>query len=220
MSMQEMLDACMTFGVSAEIRKCENEDLLQIHLPVIAHMNMGEARPDHYMLLTEVRPDGRIKAIDGTTAEIDYFPVETISNIWTGYVLVIVDDGWLLSKPYWLGALAVLLAAVLLTVSRRVSSKPALVFIFVTFSPSSFLQAVVADSSISAGALPLGNASVDEAQDLHYWRKPENDGLCCLYLQIRHMGYAKPFVEYLADSNGKLSPRSLEEIAVTARRLG
>lgn len=73
-------------------------------------------------------------------------------------------------------------------------------------------------SSSAAGVRSM--ADVLHARQEGFWRLPENDGLNCLYLQLRLMGYPKPYESYLQEIGHRAVPHDLASLKATAGRLG
>jgi hypothetical protein len=57
------------------------------------------------------------------------------------------------------------------------------------------------------------------AQELA-WRRIENDGVNCLYLELQWCGYEQPFEQYLTEVGNGAQLRDLGAMAAAARRLG
>lgn len=89
MSLLELKEAAARFGLTAEVRRCTNDDLRTIPLPVIAHVNYGPTeQADHYIVIHR-RLDGEsLEVIDGTSGRVQRFLVKRMGNIWEGYLLV------------------------------------------------------------------------------------------------------------------------------------
>jgi len=56
--------------------------------------------------------------------------------------------------------------------------------------------------------------------ELLQWRTARNDGLNCLYLQLRLLGYEEPFEVYLREALRRKVPGDLKSLASFAEQLG
>lgn len=52
------------------------------------------------------------------------------------------------------------------------------------------------------------------------WRKPENDGINCLYLQLRLMGYTDSYETFRKHASDIKNTQTMDSLEVLARRLG
>lgn len=61
--------------------------------------------------------------------------------------------------------------------------------------------------------------SIEESMKSGLWRRPENDGLNCLYLQLTTMGYPEQYEEFLGRFPTRPTPGRLDELAAVSRTL-
>lgn len=107
MSLLELKKACADCGLRTEVTKCTPLDLRQIRYPAIArvHHAAGAAR-GHYVVLTGLKTDDQIQAIDGTTSEMSVYQISRMSAIWEGYILIATDpDDRSVSQIIWISVL-------------------------------------------------------------------------------------------------------------------
>lgn len=222
MSMADLKDVCSRFGVDTEVRRCTPGDLRSLRGPAIAHMDMGPSRPRHFVLLTgTITANERIEVIDGTTAETKYYPLETITNIWTGWVLLvrrppyryhwIMAGGWLL-----VGAWGLLRHA-----RRRNRTRPTTGPVALCLACALQCWGSPADAVADAGLTPPGSrANAGSGRTSAVWRTGENDGLCCLFLQLKQLGYGETFATYLQRIGTGRRVSSLSDLVEAANDLG
>lgn len=73
------------------------------------------------------------------------------------------------------------------------------------------------------GMLVIGQArglANKRGGDLSPWRRPERDGVNCLYLQLRLLGYTGTYEAIIAAVPGSTEQGSMARLAEAARRLG
>jgi hypothetical protein len=196
-SLLELRDAAGRFGLPTRVRWCTINDLDRCPLPMIAHFKpipgpAGQATAPldqslggtgHFVLVLEVTAD-RGKFIDGTHGRIEEFQRERFPGFWSGYILEVVP--WTPAWWPWLVAATVAgwvcfgLAVYLrgLRVRRAARARPELV------------AAVV---FIILGGAGSANGGTTEAGGEGIWRRPDHDGVNCLYLQLKALGWPVRF---------------------------
>ncbi len=73
-------------------------------------------------------------------------------------------------------------------------------------------------SSVANGDLPGDQGNGRHQAGL--WRLAENDGLNCLFLQLRSLGYTKPYEAYVKEMAKGARPEDLGSLAVIAKESG
>jgi Peptidase C39 family len=53
-----------------------------------------------------------------------------------------------------------------------------------------------------------------------FWRRTDNDGILCLFLELRWCGYNRSFEQYLAEIGDDTKPRDFKSLVSAAKRLG
>jgi hypothetical protein len=79
-----------------------------------------------------------------------------------------------------------------------------------------FAQAILAVVAIA----PVGGVAGEVQQDSVRWRCPQRDGVNCLYLQLRMMGYNGNYEQLVTAMPGGVEQANLHELAQAAQRLG
>lgn len=238
LSLAELRDLCARYSLPAEVRSCTYEQLLKAcRLPLIAlvhpRLDTGNLNDGHYVLVVDADADG-VTLIDGTSGEEYRSTRDKFCHIWQGYVVVQVGgqtDWWLLLG---ISAAGWALIAWLILRSNCCGIRPK------RFTEEGIpTEAIRSDSLLQScrngerwfgrvvamlALLFLGQtdaeASSAPGDDFACWRCPERDGVNCLYLQLRLLGYTGTYEEVVAAVPGGAEQASLSGLAQAARRLG
>jgi ABC-type bacteriocin/lantibiotic exporter with double-glycine peptidase domain len=87
-NMLDMKRAAATFGCNARVLRLAPDDLDRLSDPVVAHLELGDGRAGHYVVITRVGQDV-IEVIDGTYGTLDFWNRRDFCRYWHGYVLVV-----------------------------------------------------------------------------------------------------------------------------------
>jgi len=87
-SLQTLRDAAGRFGVSAEIRRYDYEDVGSMPLPAIGQFKSGPSSltPYHFSIIYKVDSD-RVHVLDGTTGGRSWILRQRLPHFWTGIAM-------------------------------------------------------------------------------------------------------------------------------------
>src|SRR6185436_5685803 len=90
-TLPQMREAALSLGYETEIYKATPEDLENLQLPVILHLDQDAADPlgmGHFVLLADYKTDIKQATLfDGVTGSPAAFSFEALRRMWTGYLL-------------------------------------------------------------------------------------------------------------------------------------
>lgn len=228
MSLLELRDACEAFGLKAQMRQCSVTQLCKnFRSPVIAYTTWYHGESRHYVVLLAVEND-RVCLMDATTGRIIKTTPQKLENIWLGYILVPSLGGGNsmlalgISVLLWLiAAYAILrvLPRARLAPHRRESNRPLVRFglflLTLGVALTCWQSAAIGESADVRTSLgPEGGA-----QPI-FWRLPENDGINCLYIQLRLLGYSGSYDTFLRQALDARSFQTMESLAILAKQAG
>lgn len=198
MSLQEVRDACHHFGLAVEVMHLSRADLVTCNLPIIALFPpVGTATVGHYVVITTIR-DGTATFVDGTTAKTQNLPFEQFIEQWSTYAVVPSRQTLGSSMLRSIGGLACIIVGAVLACSYRKprchqSKRATLILvgsIILTTSQAMGFGGVVPETGGDAVSGTLNSSNSD------FWRRAENDGLNCLYVRLRLLGYEQSYEQF------------------------
>ena len=95
--------------------------------------------------------------------------------------------------------------------ARRIKAILALAILFA--APQ--WQSSIASDILTADGKPVATMAFHE-----YWRRPQNDGILCLFLQLKSLGYKSSFAHYLTTIADKQPAASMTDLTRVAASLG
>ncbi|WP_198000876.1 cysteine peptidase family C39 domain-containing protein [Gimesia fumaroli] len=91
-SLNEIKLAAQSLLLYPEVHKVSLEELQELEPPFIIHVSMGRLSTGHYLVVSKITgqsDEASFDIIDGTSGEKEYYSNAGLSQIFTGYVVVI-----------------------------------------------------------------------------------------------------------------------------------
>lgn len=222
MSMLDLKRACGDFGVASRVVRCGTEHLYGMTYPVIARVKFGlEDEADHFVVITRRVGEGQIEIIDGTTGALNTILIERLKNVWDGHLLIPEGRREAPGSLGWMAAWAAAIASLLVACRRKLPRwAGAGVPRGMAARPLALLVSAALATSLAGTARGDGRPTADDDREgPGLWRTPANDGLNCLFLQLRAIGYQASYREFHRAFGAVEDRDRLSVLAATSRRL-
>ena len=240
MSILELQTACEANGLSTEVRSCTVATMCA-HLtsPVIAYVS-SQSGKGHYIILLAARGN-EVDVIDSSTGDFYHSTPSLLQHVWRGYVIVPTPAKKTTSEVLWGSTIIWFLVGVisLLIPGRARGDAGQLAFGLTSVAKKlsvritgvlrcSMLILAFALSSLTAPSETSGSQSQANGKDKYVipkpvdgaWRVTTNDGLNCLFLQLRTLGYRGNYGDFCKRAAACHTTRDLASLARLSEDVG
>ena len=230
LSLSELHDASGRYGLPSVIRLCTYEQLCRrCPFPVVALLHpkayLGSHGAGHYVLVIDADSEA-VTLIDGTSGKENRCAPGEFCRDWHGYVIVpaVGQTSWL---PLAItSAACALVGWLILRQGRSVARAGRLILSEVSRDASSRCDPAVsrrqsgwswvgcvAATLVVLAVIQAGGMSGETGGGFVPWRCPERDGINCLYLELRLLGFMGTYQEVVAALPGGAEQASLDGLA-------
>ena len=181
------------------------------------------------ILLTKVRESDRMDVLNGIAAVAFASLAKTIPNQRAGNLRQLSSIPIMAISAFMHRAFEVALLTLNFRLDTLASRRErhelyfmAFTILLHCFAPSTVTSAEQAENASEQGTIvtamvPCPDASIAPYE---YWRRPNNDGVCCLFLQLHALGFTTPFHDYLQIVNERRPADTLGDLQRIAIELG
>jgi len=222
MSLLELRNAFADFGLPVEIREYTVDDLCKrFRSPLLALTNYFLGGTDHYVVIVAADSDS-VCYIDPTTARVRTKSPEELSRSWRGYVIVPCHQN---GNRMLAGAVLVVSALLWLLATHAILRAPQSLgplYRWWSFGRHAPIVVLLGMGIFVWNSIARADSSPRSIVDnnLSLWRKPTNDGINCLYMQLRLLGYRGDYYTFREEASDGAEFQSLASLARLAKRFG